>query len=79
MLHTLTALGLWLTFASAKGPPKGWKAQGCWTELEASEGRALHGASFVNSTGMTRESCTTFCTDEGFNYAGVEYGEECCE
>ncbi len=28
---------------------------------------------------MTVESCISFCTSKGFQYAGTEYSAECCE
>lgn len=51
--------------------------QGCYHE--ATTGRLLAGPSYSNSTGMTVESCTTFCQANMPNgvYAGVEYGQEC--
>lgn len=75
---------VWLTFASAsphvlvrRALPSNWTAQGCWKE--SSNGRALQGSSYVNSTSMTQESCIAFCASGGFNYAGAEYGSECCK
>lgn len=51
--------------------------QGCYKEADA--GRLLSGASYTNTTGMTVESCTSFCQAQGTNgvYAGVEYSQEC--
>jgi len=46
---------------------------GCQTE--ASNIRALSGATSVNYSSMTLEMCAQFCA--GFMYFGVEYGGEC--
>lgn len=47
--------------------------QGCWTE--ATNVRALSGASFYDYDAMTLEECSIDCA--GWNYFGVEYGGEC--
>lgn len=51
--------------------------QGCYQELNG--GRLLSGASYSNTTGMTVETCTSFCQAQGTSgvYAGVEYSQEC--
>lgn len=51
--------------------------QGCYHE--GATGRLLSGPSYSNSTGMSVESCTTFCQANMPNgiFAGVEYGQEC--
>ena len=51
---------------------EGYELVGC--QKEASNGRALRGASFAYD-GMTLESCMGNCT--GFRYWGTEYGREC--
>ncbi len=40
--------------------------------------RSLGDANFVNTTGMTVESCVSFCSSGGFNFAGLEFAQECC-
>ncbi|KAJ7853857.1 WSC domain-containing protein [Mycena leptocephala] len=52
-----------------------WTLQGCYTDTSAS--RALAGASYVNASAMTVESCIAFCSAGGFSLAGVEFGDEC--
>jgi len=47
---------------------------GCYTE--ATTGRALSAKSYSDSTEMTVEICLAFCS--GYEYAGVEYGQEVC-
>lgn len=47
--------------------------QGCYSE--ATNGRALTGAAYSNSTSMTIEMCAADCN--GFSMFGVEYGQEC--
>lgn len=29
--------------------------------------------------GVTAESCTALCADNGFSITGLEFGQECCE
>ena len=43
---------------------------------EGSGGRALTGAQLTGPD-MTPLKCTTYCSNQGFKYAGVEYGSEC--
>ncbi|KAJ7068678.1 WSC domain-containing protein [Mycena amicta] len=43
---------------------------------DTSTSRTLAGASFSDAS-MTVESCLAFCSNGGFNLAGVEYGSEC--
>ncbi|KAG0649039.1 WSC domain-containing [Hyphodiscus hymeniophilus] len=47
--------------------------QGCWTE--ATNARALSGASYIDYNAMSLETCAANCA--GWNYFGVEYGGEC--
>lgn len=47
--------------------------QGCWTE--ATDARALSGATYIDYAAMTLETCSTNCA--GWAYFGVEYGGEC--
>lgn len=54
--------------------PTDYSYVGCIAE--GSTGRALTGASWISSTAMTRGACVSFCSDKGFAYAGVEYGQE---
>lgn len=60
-------------------PPRvgNYALQGCYKE--ATVGRLFPGPMYTNSTGMTLESCTTFCAAQGANgvYAAVEYSQEC--
>jgi WSC domain len=53
-----------------------WAYQGCYTDTGA---RVLSGSSYVNTTGMTDESCIKYCDGLGYYYAGSEYSQECCE
>ncbi len=45
----------------------------------AATGRTLNGPGYANGTAMTQESCVTFCDSQGYNFAGVEYSQECCK
>ena len=56
--------------------PSGWSAASTPCLGEGSTGRALTGAS-SSGPDMTPAKCTSFCADQGFKYAGVEYGQEC--
>ncbi|WVR06724.1 hypothetical protein IAU60_003756 [Kwoniella sp. DSM 27419] len=54
--------------------PAGWAANSaCIAEVA---GRALTGSHFSGSD-VTQASCASFCNDNGFTIAGVEYGSEC--
>lgn len=50
-------------------------SKGCYAE--ATIGRLLNGSSYSNSTGMTVETCVSFCKNAGANYAGLEYAKQC--
>ncbi|KAJ8112547.1 hypothetical protein OPT61_g5108 [Boeremia exigua] len=54
--------------------PAGWAYHGCYTDYGR---RKLSGPSFVEFGNMTQESCVTFCNDNDYAYAGIEYGGEC--
>jgi hypothetical protein len=41
--------------------------------------RTLTSAGYTNATDMTVENCVNYCNTRNFIYAGVEYGQECCE
>ncbi|KAI0364868.1 galactose oxidase [Pilatotrama ljubarskyi] len=47
---------------------------GCFTDEGA---RSLGDATFTNTTGMTVESCVSFCSSQSFNFAGLEFAQEC--
>lgn len=51
----------------------GWVYLGCANETKP---RALPAAGYANRTGMTVESCQSFCSKDTNNYglAGLEYG-----
>lgn len=55
--------------------PTNWTYSACYTE--GSGVRALASKSYTNTSGMTQESCTNFCSTAGYFYAGVEYSQEC--
>jgi len=40
-------------------------------------GRALTGAAYTSTTDMTIENCISFCDGQDFNYAGLEWYQEC--
>jgi hypothetical protein len=41
------------------------------------QGRALTGANYVSTTDMTVESCIDFCDGRDYEYAGLEWYQEC--
>ncbi|KAF7302009.1 hypothetical protein MIND_00767200 [Mycena indigotica] len=51
-----------------------WTLQGCYTDTSTS--RTLGGSSAI-SDDMTIETCQSFCSEGGFNLAGVELGSQC--
>lgn len=61
-----------LTPVSAPAP--GWSYQGCYTD--STSARKLDSASYQSSS-MTVESCVSFCSNQGYTTAGVEYSTEC--
>lgn len=40
-------------------------------------GRALTGAAYASTSDMTIENCINFCDGQNFNYAGLEWYQEC--
>ena len=42
-------------------------------------GRTINAAAYTSNTAMTVESCVAYCTSNGYQYAGVEYYQECCK
>lgn len=54
---------------------------GTWTYLGCAADKGnphpLNGASKQGQTGLTIESCQSWCKDQGFSLAGLEYGREC--
>lgn len=63
------------TSSTAK-PTATWAYQGCFTE-STNYNRALNGTFFIDTTRMTPETCQSFCKSKGYNFAGVEYTQEC--
>ncbi len=56
--------------------PGTWTSKGCYTDGNP---RTLADKTYMDTTGMTVESCISFCDGAGFVYAGVEYAQECCK
>ena len=52
-------------------PPTGWTYEGCYTDSVSN--RVLTGTAYTDSTGMTEESCMSFCGNAGYTTAGMEY------
>ena len=51
--------------------PSGWTYEGCYSDSVSN--RVIDGSSYVNGSSMTEESCTTFCGNASYTFAGVEY------
>ncbi|KDR73046.1 hypothetical protein GALMADRAFT_142739 [Galerina marginata CBS 339.88] len=56
--------------------PGTWKFQGCINDNLNGAGRSLQGSSTTGS-GMTIESCISFCDSSSFFFAGLEFADEC--
>ncbi|KAF2170893.1 hypothetical protein M409DRAFT_35857, partial [Zasmidium cellare ATCC 36951] len=52
-----------------------WNYQGCY--LDNTSQRTLTHSSGRDFNDQTVEMCTGYCQANGFNYAGLEYGQEC--
>ncbi|EXJ86553.1 hypothetical protein A1O3_03506 [Capronia epimyces CBS 606.96] len=52
-----------------------WQYMGC--SFDTGTPRPLAGKSYTNSTGMTIESCTAFCKQNGYFLSGMEYATQC--
>jgi hypothetical protein len=61
--------------APATDLPGSWTYSGCYVDSVAA--RSLSSAFKGDGTGMSADSCTAFCTAEGYWVAGVEYSAEC--
>ena len=51
----------------------------CFYSSEATNGRALKGATYADGNAMTEENCINYCASKSYIYAGVEYSSECCK
>ncbi|EJD54381.1 WSC-domain-containing protein [Auricularia subglabra TFB-10046 SS5] len=60
---------------SFPNPMGGWYPVGCFKD--AVTPRALRGASVLTQTNMTPKTCVSHCQEQGFQYAGTEFGKEC--
>lgn len=40
-------------------------------------GRTISEATYTDTQNMTDESCISYCSSKGFQYAGTEYSQEC--
>jgi len=67
------------TTAPIANPTKvaGYVSQGCYSEATNGYGnRALNVTDYIDQTGMTIESCVSYCSGKGQTYAGLEYSQE---
>ncbi len=56
--------------------PGNWSSYGCLSDSVAS--RSLNEKTYLDTTGLTVETCIGFCSDADYIYAGMEYSQECC-
>lgn len=45
---------------------------------DSPDARTLTTGSDLEPDTITVQSCTSYCYDNGYNYAGVEYSQQCC-
>lgn len=58
---------------------EGWMSIGCYTDGAAAR-TLTHQAAVDGGAGeMSVRACTTACDNAGYKFAGVEYGQECCQ
>ncbi|PQE05807.1 WSC domain-containing protein [Rutstroemia sp. NJR-2017a BVV2] len=53
--------------------PEPWMSRGCYFDV----GRTLTDGQYIDNVSMTDESCISYCSSKGLNYAGTEYSSEC--
>ena len=53
----------------------GWMSLGCYSD--STNARTLRSSQAALGSGMTVTQCTTTCQQRGFQYAGLEYANEC--
>ncbi|PWN29842.1 WSC-domain-containing protein, partial [Jaminaea rosea] len=53
-----------------------YQSIGCFADQVAGYGRTLNSYTF-NSPNMTINMCTAKCSEQGYPYSGLEYGQEC--
>ncbi|OCF78392.1 hypothetical protein I204_00332 [Kwoniella mangroviensis CBS 8886] len=63
------------TYVSTTNLPDGWSAVGCM--IDTDNPRALPGVSTTDANNNTIENCVAKCNDQGYVFAGLEYGKEC--
>nr|XP_018260028.1 uncharacterized protein I303_08100 [Kwoniella dejecticola CBS 10117]OBR82186.1 hypothetical protein I303_08100 [Kwoniella dejecticola CBS 10117] len=61
--------------ATATALPSGWSSVGCM--VDDVNLRALPGSSYSDPANNTIQACVASCAKQGYNFAGVEYGQEC--
>lgn len=57
-----------------RAPPTGWESKGCFTD--DGNPRTLSGPSMA-ANDLTTASCVSFCSSNGYSFAGTEYAGEC--
>ncbi|KAJ3218621.1 hypothetical protein HK099_004992, partial [Clydaea vesicula] len=55
--------------------PSNYKDIGCYSEGKG--GRAFSRGKNLNADDMTKEKCSSFCSDLNFNFSGLENGKQC--
>lgn len=71
--HLLSLAGLGLA-ASIRRDDSGFTYSGCYSDSQGS--RSLTNGGY-SGPDVTPTTCVSYCSNKGFNYAGLEYGNEC--
>jgi hypothetical protein len=60
----------------------GWKPLGCYTDMDGDRTLRYSVTDLIRTTNklrMTVKACQDGCYNEGYRWAGVEYGYQCCK
>jgi len=68
------------TASSSSSAPtsSGWIFLGCYTDSISARTLSQHPAVGGGASATTIEACQAVCQALGYNFAGVEYADECC-
>lgn len=57
--------------------PTFWSYLGCFPDSPSS--RILPDASYINPGAMTEDACINLCAEGDYQFAGVEFSDQCCK
>nr|XP_019007470.1 uncharacterized protein I206_07728 [Kwoniella pini CBS 10737]OCF46251.1 hypothetical protein I206_07728 [Kwoniella pini CBS 10737] len=75
-LHTCGGSNALQLYFNQPALPDGWSTASTSCVAEGTTGRALASASWADDS-MTIYKCLNYCSNQGFQYGGVEFGREC--